>query len=136
MRKATLKEFTLHKQERLKSRKLIDGVFAKGLSVSSYPLRLVWVEAALQTTYTAQLAISVPKRNFKHATNRNTLKRRIREAYRLNKAAIYNILQQQNKQYALVLIYTGREAADYALIEKKLLILLQKFADKCNETPA
>jgi hypothetical protein len=35
-----------------------------------------------------------------------------------------------------VLIYTGREAADYALIEKKLLILLQKFADKCNETPA
>lgn len=89
-----------------------------------------------KTPANLQVAFSVPKRNHKHATVRNKLKRRMREAYRLNKQTAIEAIVGLEKQYALILIYTGREEQPFAEIEKKLIILLQKFTVRCNETPS
>jgi ribonuclease P protein component len=134
--KATLKQFTLNKEERLKSRKLMDELFVSGKTLTVFPFRLVWIETKLLVDYPAQMAVSVSKRNFKHAVDRNRLKRLMREAYRKNKFTVYDMAQSLSKQYALMLIYTGRKMVDSAEVESKIIITLKKFTERCNETPA
>jgi len=75
---------TLGKNERLKSRKKIDEVFAKGKSKHFYPIRTVYLRDTEETAFPIQFTVSVPKRMYKTAVDRNLLKRRIREAYRKN----------------------------------------------------
>jgi ribonuclease P protein component len=132
--KATLKQFTLNKEERLKSRKLMDELFVSGQTLTVFPFRLVWLEVPLLADYPAQMAVSVSKRNFKHAVDRNRLKRLMREAYRKNKFTVYDMAQSLSKQYAIMLIYTGRKMVDYAEVESKIIITLKKFTERCNET--
>ena len=114
----------------------MDELFVSGQSLTVFPFRLVWIEAKLPVDYPAQMAFSVSKRSFKHAVDRNKLKRRMREAYRKNKFTVYDLAQSLNKQYALMLIYTGRKMVDYTEVENKLTLTLNKFTIKCNETAA
>jgi ribonuclease P protein component len=82
----------------------------------------------LPTFYPAQVAFSVSKKQFKHATDRNLLKRRLREAYRHQKAALYTQLQANQLQMAFCFIYKTKEKASYEEIcsrmEKLLTALL------------
>lgn len=113
----------------------MDVAFAKGQSFGMFPLRLIWLPAKLPTTYPAQILFSVPKRTFKHANERNLIKRRMREAYRKHKNIVYDYLLKQNTQCAIIIIYTGKQTVDYSEIETKLVLTLQKFIDRHNETP-
>jgi ribonuclease P protein component len=98
--------YTFHKSERLCSKKLIAQLFVKGnRSFSRFPFRFTWVEAPLNTRYPAQVLFVVSKRNFPHSTDRNKVKRKMRELFRLNKSGLYNILGDQNRQIALSVIY-------------------------------
>ena len=117
--------------ERLKSRKAIGQLFEKGQSFGQYPLRLVWmpVEEPL-SSFNVQLAISVPKRRFKKAHQRNRLKRQIREAYRLNKSKLYANLATDDQAYSWMLIYTAREALPFADIEKAIEAIIPRFLRK------
>ncbi len=122
---------TFPRSQRLKSRKTIAALFSGGSSYSAYPLRVVWqeVEAGEEPM---QAAFTVPKKRFKTAVARNLLKRRMREAYRLGKHKVARKLEERGKKIALMLIYTGKEAADYAEIEKaagKILWRLGKIGD-------
>jgi ribonuclease P protein component len=102
-------------------KKLIEELFSKqSSSFGVYPLRLVWIKAPVPTTVPPQVLISVSKRTFKRAVDRNRLKRLIREAYRLNK---YRLTEQPNgHQVALLgIIFTGKEKSPLALVEKKLI---------------
>jgi ribonuclease P protein component len=118
---------SFRKEERLCSRKLIEKLVLEGKSINSYPFRLKWLKTELKTKYPAQLAISVSKRNFKRAVDRNRIKRLMREVYRKNKAIFYETLKLQQSQCVLLLSYTAKTIPEYLEVEKKLILLLQKF---------
>jgi len=115
------RKYTFPKEEHLCRKKLIDELFSKqSSSFGVYPLRIVWMRSEEKTAAPPQVLISVSKRGFKRAVDRNRLKRLIREAYRLNK---YRLLEQpEGHSVALMgIIYTGKEKSPLALVEKKLI---------------
>jgi ribonuclease P protein component len=116
---------TFSKHEKLKSKKLIGDLFSNGQSVSAYPLRMVYLETKFEDTVQVQASVSVSKRYFKHAVDRNHIKRLMREAYRLHKPVYFNNI---TTQYALMILYLGKEKPAYDLIEKKMHTLFKKFA--------
>jgi len=123
--------YSFKKGERLKRRKLIGRMFNReGNSFAVYPLRIIWLEAELDSDFPAQFTLSVPKRAFPKAAHRNVLRRRIREAYRLNKHQLYDTIEADEKQYAIMLIYTAREPLPYADVEKAVQKIIRKFIKK------
>ncbi len=117
--------FTLKKEEKLKSRKAIENLFSDGKSFSQYPLRIVYRKS---TSEHHQLAVSVAKKKFKHAVDRNLLKRRLREAYRLNKS----ILDNQNDRFDFIFIYLSKDKKSFLEIEEAMKIILQKLVSVSN----
>ena len=118
---------SLKKEERLCSRKAIEKLFFEGESFFIFPLKVVYRSMALTVPYPVQAAFSVSRRNFKRAVKRNLLKRRMREAYRLNKADFYQTLEGK-PQLAVMFIYAAREVKEYGLIEKSMKLALSKLA--------
>ncbi|MCW3075455.1 MAG: ribonuclease protein component [Bacteroidetes bacterium] len=112
---------TFHKQERLCSKKQIDLLFSKGKSHLSYPVKTILLETPVQLQFPVQAMFIVPKRQFKKAHDRNKIKRRMREAYRLNKNNIYESLKVSDKKVLLAFIYVGKKIEEYAVIEKAIV---------------
>ena len=130
MIKFVLMKQTLGKQERLKSKTLLGKLYKEGSSVKSFPLRMVYIQAEHDSNYPAQVGVSVPKRNFKKAVNRNRIKRLLRETYRKQKQLVYNSI---DKPYVFMISYIGKEEFSYAEIEVKMEKLLKAFVDKINQ---
>jgi len=122
--------FTLHKEERLCSQKLIEDLFSSGESFLSYPLKVVFLKTELLQPYPAQAAFTVSKRNFKRAVKRNILKRRMREAYRLNKPDLYRELAAKNLRIAAMFVFIGKDLAEYAAVEKAMISAFKKLLAK------
>ncbi|MGB0862281.1 MAG: ribonuclease P protein component [Saprospiraceae bacterium] len=119
--------FTFCKAERLKSKKTIERLFNKeGQSFAKYPLRIIWLEMPLNTPFPAQFAVSVPKRRFKSAVKRNRIKRKIRETYRLQKHLLYDFLEKEEKQYAIIVLYTANEELPYKDIDKRMRQIIRR----------
>ena len=123
------------KAERLSSKKNINQLFEKGSektdSVFLYPFRVVYLSEPKKESEAVAILISVSKRSFKKAVDRNKIKRRIKEAYRLNKLIFYqNPLQQIPAHIAF--IYVGKEIIPYSNIEGKMKSVLQKIVDVYN----
>ncbi len=115
--------YTFHKEERLCNKKFLTDLFHNGSSLILYPFRIVWLTKALSTP--AQVVINVPKRNFKRAVDRNLLKRRMREIYRLHKSEfLYSFLEY--KSILLGITYVGKEISEYHYMEKKMLSAFEK----------
>jgi ribonuclease P protein component len=147
---------TFKRNERLKSEKLITQLFRKGNSFACYPLRLVYAEIpdplsilpdfdAQKTTDTppelsqlspVEFALSVPKKAFKRAVDRNILRRRIREAYRLNKIDLYKYLINSklhaDKRFAFMVLYTAKEEMPFSEIEKGIKKMIRKFKEEMS----
>lgn len=126
--------FSFRKEERLKSRKTIDKLFKSGQSFGQFPLRVVWME--LETPMgksPVQFALTVPKKKFKRASDRNRIRRLIREAYRLQKPHFYDHLPEQLEQLAMMVIFTGKEMPDYETVEVAMKQLLRRLAKKCRK---
>ncbi|MFI5157341.1 MAG: ribonuclease P protein component [Sphingobacteriales bacterium] len=124
--------YTFKKEERLCNKKLIDKLFHNGSSFLCYPFKASWlvVEDAIQAV-PAQLLISVSKRRYKHAVDRNLVKRRLREAYRLNKQQhLYEMLTVANKKIVISIGYIGKQIESYELFEKKMLKLLKQLSEE------
>ena len=123
--------YTFKKEERLKSRKVINRLFKEGQSFGQYPLRLVWIALEEpQGTFPVRFSLSVPKKRFKKAVDRNRLRRQVREAYRLHKHKLYKALEGQQKQFAFMVLYTGKEAFTYEEIDKAMQKMIKKFLRK------
>ena len=120
-------KFTLGKQERLKSRKLIGRLYAEGNSVKSFPLRMMYLQTLHTSNFPAQVGVSVAKRNFKKAPDRNRLKRLMRETYRLQKGIVYDNLENP---YVFMISYIGREEMPYEEIFSKMNKLLTLFIEE------
>ena len=116
---------TFKKEERLCNKRLIDGLFHNGSSFLCYPFRASWLPANAEQSVPVQILFSVAKKRFKNAVDRNLIKRRMREAYRLNKQSLlYTSLADTEKRIVLSVGYIGKEIADYGLIDKKMRKLL------------
>lgn len=116
--------FTFQKKEKLCSKKQFDKLFADGSSFLIYPLKVVFIEAELTEEYPARAAFAVSKKLFKRAVKRNLLKRRMREAYRLNKPEFY--LKLGNKKVAVIFIYVAKEILEYSQIETAMKRALKR----------
>ena len=130
------RKFIFPKEEHLCRKKLIEELFGKqGSSFGVYPLRIVWIKSEVPTAAPPQVLVSVSKRTFKRAVDRNRLKRLIREAYRLNK---YRLTEQPNgHQVALLgIIFTGKEKSQLALVEKKLISAIHRLTGTTAEASA
>lgn len=121
---------TFTKTERLSSKLLIDKLVEKGKSFNNSPFKFVWIELEESAT-PVQFLISVPKRNFKRAVDRNKLKRRSREAYRKNKADLL-ISHLGEKKICLMLVYIAKEKLEYIEIEQKIKEGLQRLVKTIN----
>jgi ribonuclease P protein component len=117
-------DFKFPKQERLKSKKLIERSFVEGKSITSFPLKLIYLETELPEELSFQVAVIAPKKSFRSAVKRNRIKRLIREAYRLNRHLIFN---NTKGQFALVILYLGKEMPQFSKIEAGTKALLLKF---------
>lgn len=122
-------EFSLKRDERLGSRKAIENLFLNGRNFVAYPFRVVYDSVKLETPYPAQIAISVPKKRFKLAVTRNLIKRKIREAYRLNKHILYPKLKEQDVQMAFMLVYIADKVLPHEELEHKIIITLNRLAE-------
>lgn len=121
-----MEEFTFTKDERLCSQKLIGELFTSGESLLAYPLKVVFMKTNLTESFPVQAAFTVSKRNFKRAVKRNLLKRRMREAYRLNKTSLYDELAAKNIQIAIMFVYVGKDIIEYPAIEKGMISAYKK----------
>ncbi|SFH33411.1 ribonuclease P protein component [Pontibacter chinhatensis] len=120
--------YTFSKEERLCQKRLISLLFAKGSSFNLYPLRFVYYTPQDLPPGQTQVLLSVSKRYFKRAVDRNLLKRQMREAYRLNK---HIIIQQPDQAPRLLgILYIGKEKKSFHSIQKKLISGLARFVSK------
>lgn len=108
------------KNEKLKGRKLIEKMFSEGDSVTLFPLKLIFLE----TKKPNKIGVSVSKKNFKKAVERNRIKRLLREAYRHNK---YLLIDKNVMGYAFMILYISKELPGFEEINKKTRQLFLKF---------
>lgn len=108
-------DFSFQKAERLCSKKIMDKLFQEGKTIFVFPVKIVYLESKLPSDYPVQAAFTVGKRNFKRAVQRNLIKRRMREVYRLNKSKLYDEIG--DKQVAVFFIFTGKTIPEYNQIE-------------------
>lgn len=116
--------FGFPKKEKLKSKKLIDLLFADGKAVSSYPLKLIYLKTTLPEGIKIQAGVTVPKKNFKSAVKRNRIKRLLRESYRLNKAMVFN---NSEGDFAFLFLYLGKEMPTFEKVNEAMNFLLKRF---------
>ena len=120
--------YTFSKEERLCHKRLISLLFAKGSSFNLYPLRFVYYTPQDLPPGQTQVLLSVSKRYFKRAVDRNRLKRQMREAYRLNKHALAEHPEQAPR--LLGILYIGKEKKSFHSIQKKLISGLARCLNK------
>lgn len=117
-------KFTYPKEEKLKSKITIGKLFSEGKSVSKFPLRLVYCATELGEHQKIKMGVSVSKKNFKKAVDRNYFKRVLRETYRLNKHLLIDNLDQP---YSFMFFYQTKERLSYEEINTKTIQLFEKF---------
>ena len=128
--KFVLMKYTLGKEERLKSKKLIEKLYKNGSSVKAFPLRMIFLQTDHTSKFPAQVGVSVPKRNFKLAVDRNRIKRLMRESYRLQKEIVYKNL---DLPYIFMISYIGKEEWTYEELFPKMEKLLTRFVDETKK---
>lgn len=144
---ARCRPLAFRKRERLRHRNAVTRLFEEGKSEYAYPLRMFWLVLGrdqMESMFHGsvprdvdrlQMMVTVPKKKFKHAVDRVWLRRRIREAYRLNRLPLRDKVcgpdaggAATDRFLQLAFIYVGAEKREYASVEKKMVKLLDKAA--------
>jgi ribonuclease P protein component len=115
------------KEERLSSRKAIQRLFESGKSFGFYPFRLIWKENLSESDPMARVVISLPKKRFKRAVDRNLIRRRIREIYRKRKPEFYEKLKSIDQKIDFIMIYVGEKDMEFNELDRKISALLLRF---------
>lgn len=129
------KQFTLGKNERLKSRKQIEQLFSEGKNFPLFPFRIYYLVTPLiaNSSSSLQFGAGVSGKNFKKAVDRNRVKRLTREAYRLQKKQLQEATIQKKLQLNIFFIYTGKELPPFNIVREKVNVILNKLTKIVNE---
>ena len=123
-------KYTLKAHERLKSKKSIQELFRTGKSVKSFPFKLVYVPLeASSNPSQIQFTVSVSKRLFKSAVDRNRIKRLVREAYRLEKPELHSAL---NESYAIMVIYISKKPLTFEISQSTMSKITKEFKKRTS----
>ncbi len=134
--------YTLGKHERLKSRKAIEQLFKVGRSFSVFPFRVIYLlpttDDGRRITEKAflQAGFTVSSKNFKHAVDRNRVKRLMREGYRLQKNELHKQVLSGSRSLSVFFIFNGKEVPDYDFVFSKMTKALKQLQKLLNEDPA
>ena len=129
------KQFTLGKNERLKSRKQIEKMFADGKSFVVNPFRVYYLVNGQWSMVNGflQFGFGVSNKNFKRAVDRNRIKRLTREAWRLQNINLKEKTKTSGKQLNVFFIFIGKELPDFKIVKDKVAVALKKLVDKIDE---
>ena len=131
------KQFTLGKEERLKSRKQTEQLFSEGKKFTLAPFRICYLldknEKASLYPAAIRFGVGVSSKYFKKAVDRNRIKRLVREAYRLQKITLQDKIRESNGQLAVFFIYTDKNLPAFAVIKDRMQIILQKLITLVHE---
>jgi len=125
--------YTLGKEDKLKSRKIIEQLFSEGKSFSLFPFRIIYLFQPANTIGQLQAGFSVGTKHFKKAVDRNRIKRLMREAYRLQKNALADLVKNSDKHLQVFFIYTNADIPDHTIVSEKInasIKRLQKITDE------
>ncbi len=125
-------ENSFSKSEHLCGEKRITRLFTQGEAFIAYPLRVVYLLEPKRDQESTSILVSVPKKRFKRAVKRNRLKRLMREAYRLNKQMLIEKLGDKQLQIHMAFNYVSDDVLEFAAVEKKMKLALQKLIDKID----
>lgn len=121
--------FTFQKSERLKKRKFIEALFKNGKALSYFPFKCIFIIENTEnpsSKFRTHFGISIPKRKIRQAVQRNLLKRRTREAWRLQKSILNDALLQKNVHLNIFFIYQSTKIEPFSKIEKAIEELIPK----------
>ena len=122
----TAHNYTYPRTEKLKSRKLIQQLFAEGKSVTASPVKCIYLVNPPELSETLQTGVGASARNFKKAVHRNRIKRLLREAYRLNNQFLHQKLEEKKIRVALFILFIGKELPTLPIIETAVQTALDK----------
>jgi ribonuclease P protein component len=122
---STKQRYTFRKEERLKSRKLIEDLFKTGTSFACFPLRIIYLHPT-NSLPCPQAAFSVSSKSFKKAVERNRIKRLMRESYRLQRNAVFQDLGEPQKNVVVFFIFTGKSLPQYQQVYQKMGMALHR----------
>jgi len=111
------------KQERLTGKKNFEKLLTEGQRVHLFPFTVYWTQLSDQKP-PVRIAISIPKRKFKRATERNLIRRRVRESYRTNKHKLNGLLEDRNQQFQILIVYMPGEILEFNIINQKIIEVL------------
>ena len=119
--------YTFRKGEKLRNFGIIRSLFEQGHSFYEYPFKVYYMLINERSEkYPAQVLFSVSKKRFKKAVDRNRIKRLIREAYRLNKASLYEFIDNDKAMLIIGIVYTGKDMPVYNETESKIILILRR----------
>ena len=122
--------FEFSKKQKLCNETAIKEIFSNGKAFIIYPIRLVWKEEVNSDDVAIKSIIVVPKKQLKLASERNIVRRRMKEAYRLNKAEIEHFLVNKNRQLNVAIVYQNEKILSYKAIEKKIKLILGRLKEE------
>lgn len=121
------------KKEKLCGEIRISKLFAEGSAFIAYPIRMVYRQIDNSTESGVRVLVAVPKKKIRKAVDRNLIKRRIREAYRLNKTSLVDSVKNADRSMELALTYVSDQISDYKLIEKKIEMGFNRILKKIQQ---
>ena len=126
--------YSLKSHERLKSKKQIGQLFDNGKSQFVYPFKLFFFIETQETQedWPVKFSVSIPKKKIKGAVQRNLLKRRTREAYRLHKLPLDAAFSKNQYKISLMFVYLEKEIKKYDVLEKSIIKHINELIRKVN----